>query len=68
MFDVLSNRGFFGRIYPVDRMAIDRVVAMKKADPSLSQEQVMAKLKTEGIKMSSKEVSLVFDVYFNEFR
>ncbi len=64
----LNNRGFFGQIYPIDRQAISRVVAMKEADPSLTKEQVMAKLKAEGVKMSNKEVSLVFDVYFNEFK
>lgn len=65
---VLNNRGFFGRIYPINRTAIERVVAMKKADPSLTQDQVLTKLKAEGVKMSRKEVSLVFDVYFNEFK
>lgn len=65
---VLNNRGFFGRIYPIDRTAIERVVAMKKADPSLTKDQVLAKLKSEGVTVSRKEVSLVFDVYFNEFK
>lgn len=66
----LNNRGFFGlgRIIPINRTAIERVVAMKKADPSLTKDQVLAKLKADGVKMSKKEVSLVFDVYFNEFK
>jgi hypothetical protein len=63
-----NNRGFFGRIYPLDKRAIARVVGMKEADPSLTKDQVMTKLHAAGIKMSGKEVSLVFEVYFNEFK
>lgn len=64
----LNNRGFFGRIYPINQDNINRVVAMKKANPSLTVKQVVAKLKADGVKMSKKEVSLVFYVYFNEFK
>ncbi len=65
---VLNNRGFFGQIYPIDKQAIAKLVELKKADPSLTRDQARAKLQADGIKMSKKEVSLVFDVYFNEFK
>jgi outer membrane murein-binding lipoprotein Lpp len=65
---ILNNRGFFGQIRLIDKQAIAKVVQMKKEDSALTQDQVMAKLQAEGIKMSKKEVSLVFGVYFNEFK
>ena len=65
---VLNNRGFFGQIYPIDKQAIAKLVELKTADPSLTRDQAIAKLQADGIKMSKKEVSLVFDVYFNEFK
>ncbi len=63
----LNNRGFFGTIYPVDAKAIDRVVALKTQNPSMTQVQVAAALEKEGIKMSSNAIRLVFGIYFNEF-
>lgn len=65
---VLNNRGFFGRIYPVDRSTVQRIVNMKRADPSLSRAQARRKLRAEGVSVSKKVVSLVFDVYFNDFK
>jgi len=63
----LNNRGFFGTIYPVDAKAIDRVVALKTQNPSMTQEQVAAALDKEGIKISSNAIRLVFGIYFNDF-
>jgi hypothetical protein len=65
---ILSNRGFFGQIRLIDKQAVAKVVQMKKADSSLTVDQAVAKLQAEGIKMSKREASLVFNVYFNEFK
>jgi len=65
---VLHNRGFFGSIRLPSGKGIERLVEMKKGEPSLSRETAAARLRAEGIEMSSKEVFLVFSVYFNEFQ
>ena len=63
----LHNKGLFGKGKPIAASARDRLIEMKKADPSLSQEEAMARLKEEEITMTKREISLVFAVYFNEF-
>ncbi len=63
----IGNRGLFGGITPVSKDGVAAIVKMKKADPSLTKDQVAAKLDQQGIKMSDKEITLVFGVYFNEF-
>ncbi|HUZ18896.1 MAG TPA: hypothetical protein VMV68_10955 [Spirochaetia bacterium] len=66
----LNNKGFLGlgRPKPVSQDAIDRVIALKQADPSMTKDQVSAKLKDAGVKLSDKELSLVFNVYFDDFK
>lgn len=66
----LNNKGFFGlgRPTPPSQQAVDRVLALKQADPSMTMGQVSAKLKSEGLSMTNKELSLVFAVYFNQYQ
>ena len=63
----LNNRGFFGTIFPVDAKAVDRVVALKTQNPSMTRDQVAAALDKEGIKISGNAIQLIFGIYFNEF-
>ncbi|MCX7786568.1 MAG: hypothetical protein N2442_02580 [Spirochaetes bacterium] len=65
---VLNNRGFFGSIRLPSEAGINRLVELKKQQPKLTMDEAREKLKTEGIEMTSKEVFLVFSVYFNEFQ
>ena len=65
---VLNNRGFFGSINLPSQDGIVKLVEMKKRDPALTMKEAEVRLKAEGIQMSSKEVFLVFSVYFNEFK
>lgn len=65
---VLNNRGFFGSIRLPSTAGIQRLVELKKQQPKLTMDEARVKLKSEGIEMTSKEVSLVFSVYFNEFQ
>ncbi len=63
----LNNRGFFGTIFPVDTKAVDRVVALKTQNPSMTPAQVAAELAKEGIKISDNAIRMVFGVYFDAF-
>jgi hypothetical protein len=65
---VLNNRGFFGSIRLPSEAGISRLVELKKQQPKLTMDEAREKLKAEGIEMTSKEVFLVFSVYFNEFQ
>ncbi len=65
---VLNNRGFFGTIRLPSETGISRLVELKKQQPKLTMDEARVKLKAEGIEMTSKEVFLVFSVYFNEFQ
>jgi hypothetical protein len=65
---VLNNRGFFGTIRLPSETGINRLVELKKQQPKLTMDEAREKLKAEGIEMTSKEVFLVFSVYFNEFK
>lgn len=66
----LNNKGFLGlgKPTPPSQKAVDRVLALKQADPSMTVSQVSAKLKSEGISITDKELSLVFAVYFNQYK
>ena len=65
---VLNNRGFFGSINLPSQEAIAKLVALKKSEPGLTMKDAEARLQAQGVVMTSKEVFLVFSVYFNEFQ
>ena len=64
---ILQNKGFFGGINVISRETVDRIVAMKKTTPLLTKDQIKTNLENNGIKISDKELKLIFSVYFNEF-
>jgi hypothetical protein len=66
----MNNRAFLGlgKPTPIDQKAIDQIVALKTADPTLTRQQVADKLKAQGISLTSNEINLVFDVYFNDYQ
>ena len=65
---VLHNTGIFGNINPVQRQGIERIIALKKENPDMMQEEAAAILRREKTPMSIRRIFLVFDVYFNEFK
>jgi len=65
---VLNNRGFFGSINIPSREAVAKLVEMKKREPGLTMQNAEARMQAEGVQISSKEVFLVYSVYFNEFQ
>ncbi|MEW5815439.1 MAG: hypothetical protein AB1798_08620 [Spirochaetota bacterium] len=65
---VLNNTGLFGSISEINKDGVKRILELKKENPQITIKDAHARLKGEGIKMSGKEVKLVFSVYFNEFK
>lgn len=65
---VLNNRGFFGSINLPSEEGVVKLVEMKKKEPGLTMKEAEARLEKAGVEMTSKEVFLVFSVYFNEFK
>jgi hypothetical protein len=63
---VLANRGCFGKIKPVSKKDINRIIAVKQDHPDYDSKQVEDVLKEKDIKISRKIIELVFVIYFNE--
>ncbi len=65
---VLQSRGGnFGR-RGVDRDAVSRLVALKRANPALTQAEAAKALKAQGTSMSSRDIGLVFGIFFGEYK
>lgn len=60
---VLNNR----RGRQVNSAAVDRLLALKKQEPRLTQQQAGRMLKDEGLALSDREISLVYALYFAQF-
>jgi hypothetical protein len=56
---------FFHKEIP--REGIARIVELKKANPEMTQKDISAQLKGEGITITDKAIKLVLEVYFNQF-
>ncbi len=52
---------------PLDKKIIERILAIKEAEPGLTHKEVSVRLKGEGVKITTRAISLVLNVYFNEF-
>ncbi len=61
------NSGFLGGGTPLNRSSIKKVVEFKSRNPAMTNEQLTARLESEGLKITSKELGLVLGVYFNIF-
>ena len=51
---------------PIPRIGIARILVLKRDAPSLSQSEVAARLKADGVKMTDQEVRIVFKYYFEK--
>jgi len=60
------NSGMFGSNKPVTPDAIKLVLEMKKANPAVDRVAVAAEVKKRGLKVSTKEIDIVFKVWFGE--
>jgi hypothetical protein len=60
---VASQRAF-SKLKEMDPSAVERVIALKSADSSLTVDDAVAKLKEEEIKLTSNQVLIIFTVFF----
>ena len=63
----LNNKGFFSNRGPVDPKAVDMVVRIKMKNPSVKISEIEAELIKEKINITTSEIELILNVYFNEF-
>ncbi len=64
---VFENRSLFGSLRIPDAGAVARLIELKNETPGLNQDDMRARLEAEGYSVSSKEVFLIYSLYFNEF-
>lgn len=64
---MLHNKGFFGGFNLIKPSVIKRIVAMKKQNPKITSDEIKKQLEKENLSASSKEISLILNLYFNEF-
>lgn len=63
----LHNKSFFGAVSVIPPEVIERVLVIREENPALTQKEILAQLKAEGITATAKAVSLILAVYFNQF-
>jgi hypothetical protein len=63
----LNNKSFFSNRGPIDPGTVNKVVAMKIQNPSMTVSQIEEALVKEKIKIQTSEIVLILNVYFNEF-
>ncbi len=64
----LENTGFFRGPTTIPPEYVERVVKLKRENPSLTIKHSFQQVKAECLKMSDQDVMLIFSVYFNEFK
>jgi len=62
------NKGFFGAPKPPDKKMIKELLKIKRKDPSITDENLLAELKNKGISVSSKEFELIMEIYFPDYQ
>lgn len=63
----LANRDFFGGMHPLDPAEVDKVLALKAANPGKLRKAVYAEYQAQGGKLSQAEVYLVMAVWYKDF-
>lgn len=65
---MLHNSGFLSSPTPVDRNVVERVVNLRIIDPIISREKIAETLEKEKVKATSREINLILNVFFNDFK
>lgn len=63
----VTNQGLFSSIKDFNKDAIDQAIELKEENPSYTEEQLLSACKDKGLKITAKEIHIIFMVYFNEF-
>ncbi len=61
-----QNVGFLSPPKNVDEKALQKVLALKRAETKLTLKEISEKCKAESLKISEQEIKLIFTIYFNE--
>ena len=65
---MLHNSGFLSSAAPIDKDLVERVVSLRIKDPVISREKIAETLEKEKVEASSREINLILNVYFNDFK
>ena len=65
---MLHNSGFLSGPEPVSRDVVEKVVGMRLLDPVISREKIAENLEKQKVKATSREINLILNVYFNDFK
>ena len=65
---MLHNSGFLSSPEPVSRDVVEKVVGMRLLDPVISREKIAENLEKQKVKATSREINLILNVYFNDFK
>lgn len=65
---MLHNSGFLSGPEPVNRDVVEKVVGMRLLDPVISREKIAETLEKQKVKASGREINLILNVYFNDFK
>ena len=66
-FIAAVKKGIYGSKKPVPQEHIDKVLAIKKANPSYTYNEIYAEMKSQGIKISKGKVALILNTYLGDF-
>ena len=61
-----ANQGLFSTIVKTNWESVQRLIELKQQNPGLTQDEIKDKLKEEGYKVSGREITMAFMIYFNE--
>ncbi|MCP4129898.1 MAG: hypothetical protein GY754_02670 [bacterium] len=64
----LHNSGFFSGATAVKKKVLERIIDIKTEDPKLGTDAISKKLEKEKLEASDKEIELILNIYFNEFK
>jgi len=66
----MQNKSFFGCLgapRPPDKKLVDRIVELKSDQPYIKRSDLMGRLVKEGYSVTEKELSIILQVYYNDF-
>ena len=64
----LLNEGFFSGPKLVDETKVQKILELKKQNPKLTKDQVKEALDKQKVEISSKELTIIFMVFFHEVK
>ncbi len=66
-FIAAVRKGIYGSKKPVAQETIDKVLSIKKTNPSYTYAEIYTELKSQGIKISKGKVALILNTYLGDF-